>query len=418
MKIILSHPTGNANVRAVAEGMAKAGMLHRFYTAIAAFRGNLWYWLGGLHPLAEFRRRSFSALLQAYTYQYPWFDLGRQVVIKLGLRSLVAHETGFFCIDKVYQSLDKQVAKALSNSNSNKPTAVYAYEDGALTTFERAKQLGITTLYDLPIGYWRAARTLLKAEQDSRPEWASTLTGFNDSEQKLARKDSELALADRIFVASSFTARTLKEYSAKLAPVSIIPYGFPPVNEKNAYTFDGLRPLRILFVGGLSQRKGIANVFEAVAALKHKVTLTVIGQKSVPHCEALNEALKLHNWLPSMPHKEVLQQMQEHDLLVFPSLFEGFGLVITEAMSQGTPVITTDRTAGPDLIQHGLNGWLVEAGNTNALLAQIEELINNPNQIEKAGRAAIETAQKRPWSVYSEELCNELNKTMNEITLL
>ena len=52
--------------------------------------------------------------------------------------------------------------------------------------------------------------------------------------------------------------------------------------------------------------------------------------------------------------------MREHDVFVFPSLFEGFGLVITESMSQGTPVITTDRTAGPDLIKNDENGWLLK----------------------------------------------------------
>jgi glycosyltransferase involved in cell wall biosynthesis len=48
---------------------------------------------------------------------------------------------------------------------------------------------------------------------------------------------------------------------------------------------------------------------------------------------------------------EVLREMQRHDVLVFPSLFEGFGLVIVEAMSQGLPVITTSHTAGPDIIE-------------------------------------------------------------------
>ena len=102
--------------------------------------------------------------------------------------------------------------------------------------------------------------------------------------------------------------------------------------------------------------------------------------------------------------------MQEHDVLLFPSLFEGFGLVITEAMSQGTPVITTDRTAGPDLIDHGENGWIVEAGSTLALKTCIEQLIEKPETIVKVGKAAIETARKRPWEVYGKELAEAILK--------
>ncbi|RYY17333.1 MAG: glycosyltransferase, partial [Cytophagaceae bacterium] len=114
--------------------------------------------------------------------------------------------------------------------------------------------------------------------------------------------------------------------------------------------------------------------------------------------------------IPSLPHAQILALMRQHDVLVFPSLFEGFGLVITEAMSQGTPVITTDRTAGPDLIAHGHNGWLVEAGNTAALQATIAELVRRPELVTQAGQAAQDTARRRPWQVYSQELALALSQ--------
>lgn len=414
MKIIISHPTGNANVRAVAEGLAKADLLKVFYTSLAAFSGNIWDRLGRFPLLAEFRRRNFNQLLKPYTQQYPLFELGRSIATKLGLQSLLKHESGLFCIDQVYQSLDKYVAKKLTLATKKGTTAMYAYEDGAFESFKKAKKVGIINLYDLPIGYWRAARRLLKTEQMNRPEWAMTLTGFKDSNCKLQRKDDELALADRIFVASSFTAFTLKEYVGELAHIEVIPYGFPSVNKNKEYTYNGNRPLKLLFVGGLSQRKGIANLFEAVIGLENKIELTIVGNKVVDNCEVLNKALSLHTWIPSLPHGEILQLMYEHDVLVFPSLFEGFGLVITEAMSQGTPVITTERTAGPDIITSGENGWIVEAGSTKALRAKIEFLIGNPQQVENAGRAATESARKRPWEVYGKEMAQCIGKILEE----
>lgn len=411
--IVLIHPTGNANVRAVAEGIQKKKLLYCFYTTIAAYHGNIWDRLGRFAPLAEFQRRKFNPLLQYYTQQYPWFELGRSIATKLSFQSLIKHESGLFCIDQVYQSLDKYVAKKLT-FGKKETTAVYAYEDGALDSFKKAKKLYISNLYDLPIGYWRAAHTLLKIEQINRPEWAMTLTGFQDSNSKLQRKDDELALADHIFVASSFTALTLKEYVGNLAPIKVIPYGFPSVNENKEYTFNGNRPLKLLFVGGLSQRKGIANLFEAVKGLEEKVELTLVGRKAVENCDVLNNALSLHTWIPSLPHHEVLQLMRAHDILVFPSLFEGFGLVITEAMSQGTPVITTERTAGPDIIISGENGWIVEAGSTKALRAKIEELLSDPQQIESNGRAAMITASKRPWEIYGKEMAECIGKILEE----
>jgi glycosyltransferase involved in cell wall biosynthesis len=79
-------------------------------------------------------------------------------------------------------------------------------------------------------------------------------------------------------------------------------------------------------------------------------------------------------------------------------------------MSKGTPVITTDRTAGSDLIKHDQNGWIIEAGSSQAIQEAIEKLMKHPELIEKAGRAAMETARLRPWEVYAKELISAMLK--------
>lgn len=407
-----SHPTGNANSRAVIAGFHDAGLLTEFTTSIAAFEGGALDRLGGIGSFSEIRRRRFDPGLRSKSTVWPWREFGRLLARKSGLQVLTRHERGVFCVDAVYNSIDRRVARQLGRGASVK--GVYAYEDGARASFIAAKKLGIACLYDLPIGYWRSARRLLEPEHQRWPEWAPTLTGFRDSAAKLARKDEELRLADQIFVASSFTARTLKDYPGQLAPIQVIPYGFSPPGEPRHYDYQGQRPLKLLFVGGLSQRKGIADLFSAVAAIGPAVVLTVVGHKASLNCPALDAALAKHRWIPSLPHAAILNLMRDHDVFVFPSLFEGFGLVITEAMSQGTPVITTDRTAGPDLIEHGRNGWLIEAGSTPALQSAIEELLQRPAQIATAGKEAMETARQRPWEVYGRELAEAVGRVIRE----
>ncbi|WP_345948371.1 glycosyltransferase family 4 protein [Mucilaginibacter sp. PAMB04274] len=407
MKIILSHPTGNANVRAVAQGLNEAEMLSGFYTAIASFPGDWLDRVSGIGALAEIKRRQFHPALQAHTKFYPWFETGRLLASKLHLSKLTRHEQGMFSVDAVYRQHDKWVARNLKSQAGNTAyTAVYAYEDGARYSFNEAKRLNIPCYYDLPIGYWRTARRLLKQEIEKWPEWASTLTGFKDSDTKLGYKDEELQLADHIFVASSFTAKTLADFNGRLAPVTVIPYGFPAVEPRSDYNSNG--KLRVLFVGGLSQRKGIANLFAAAGELADFVDLTVVGRKASNDCAALDNALNKHKWIPSLPHANILKLMRTQDVLVFPSLFEGFGLVITEAMSQGLTVITTDRTAGPDLITNGENGLLIEAGSTQAITQALENLINDRQRIRLMGRAAQETASKRTWHVYGQELARAI----------
>ncbi|PTQ99351.1 glycosyl transferase family 1 [Mucilaginibacter yixingensis] len=401
MKVVFSHPTGNEFVRAALKGLNDAHALQAFHTAIACFEGSALDKLAGIGPLSELRRRSFDKSLQPLTHMWPLKETGRLVADKLGMRNIITHETGMFSVDAVYRYNDKKTAASLKRGID----AVYAYEDGALLSFARAKQLDIKCLYDLPIGYWRAARRLMQNALDTRPEWAPTLTAFKDSVAKLSNKDEELRLADRIFVASSFTANTLKEYQGgQLAPVHVVPYAFPDVGAARDYNTSGRGPLKLLFVGGLSQRKGIADLFEAVDRIGNRVELTVVGRKTCDVCPALDAALARHRWIETMPHAQVLKTMREHDVLVFPSLFEGFGLVITEAMAQGTPVITTDRTAGPDVMTHGHDGWFTPAESVNELQTSIENLLVKPELIAKAGKAAIETARKRTWQVYSKEL--------------
>lgn len=414
MKVVLSHPTGNANAREAAIRFKNAGVLAEFHTAVATFPGDLPDRIGAFGPFSEIRRRRLDPLLKNRTRTAPWRELGRHFASRAGLGQLLKHETGIFSVDAVYRDHDRTVASRLENLAKLGCKGVYAYEDGAAFSFQKAKQLGLQCFYDLPIGYWRAARKLLQGEYDNKPEWALSLSGFLDSDAKLARKDEELKLADRIFVASKFTAKTLKEFPGTLAAVEVIPYGFPPVVKNRAYSSAEGRKLKLLFVGGLSQRKGIAELFEAVEGLKPHVDLTVVGRKPTNSCRILNEKLSSHRWYPSLPHAEILNLMRVHDVLVFPSLFEGFGLVITEAMSQGTPVITTYRTAGPDLINDNENGWLIEAGSANALKASIENLLLRKKLIAKAGKAAMETARKRPWEVYGRELSEAIQYHFTE----
>lgn len=411
MKIVFLHPTGNANVRAAAYGLAKSSLLYRFHTAIACFSGGLLAYLSRFRLFSEIRRRSFDEALKPFTKMSPSREIGRLIFSRLGITKFLKHEKGIFCIDSVYRNLDKRVALGLRNAKKNGAKAVYAYEDGAALTFRESRRLGLFCFYDLPTGYWRASRDLLDNEQKRWPQWAMTFTGFQDSDEKLARKDEELQLADCIFVASQFTAETLKSYPGKLKSIQIIPYGFPDVeNDKEYRTFSESTQLKLLFVGKLSQQKGIADLFAAIQIFGDKVQLTIVGQKANDDCPALNVELAKHTWFPSLPHESVIKIMREHDVLVFPSLFDGFGLVITEAMAQGTPVIATERTAGPSLIEHGVNGWLVKAGSTDELKTTIGHLLQFPEQISQVGKRAMETAKLRPWAVYSTELNDAILK--------
>lgn len=405
MKIILSHPTGNANVRAVSKALVQANLLEKFYTCVAVFNNSLSFFFSKFGPFKAFRRRAFAPVLQTYTRTRPYKELGRLAAQKMDWQKALSHETGIFCVDKIYHDLDLHVSKRLKSAG-----AVYAYEDGALESFQEAKIKGLKCLYDLPTGYWRAHRKFLDKERQKHPEWAMTFNCFRDSEAKLLRKDKELRLADAIFLASSFTKKTLELFPGKLGPVHLVPYGFPQVYKGKNYSKLSGRKLRLLYVGKLSQLKGVANLFEAVEYFKGKVELTVVGREVIKGCKPLQKEIKAHTWIPSLPNDKILELMRNHDVFVFPSLFEGYGLVIAEAMSQGTPVITTERTCGADFINDGENGWLINAGDTPGLIEKIEQVLYQPEILSQVGREAILTAEKSPFSLYGERMVQKIKQ--------
>jgi len=408
--ILFSHPTGNANVRHAALGLQHAGLLGEFWTCINHQPDGK---LARLLPAGmkqQLARRSFPAELQPHLHTYPFFEYGRLLSGRAGLGFLSRHEKGMLSVDAVYQSLDRRVCRALHNSQDF--TGVYAYEDGAVTTFREAKRRGLPALYDLPIGYWRAARDLLIEEAEREPEWASTLIGNEDSAAKTARKDEELALADSVYVASSFTLKTLSNAPAFRAKVEVIPYGAPP-RPPNAPArirrgSDG--PLRAIFVGSLGQRKGLSYLFQACQSLKPGVELTVIGTPPLQPCPTLERHLQQVRWIPSCPHVEVLAEMAAHDVFVFPSLFEGFGLVLLEAMAMGLPIITTAHTAGPDLINNNNEGFIVPIRSSEAIAEKLDQLRKDRALAFEMGTAAQVRAATFTWSGYEERLAASVAK--------
>jgi len=330
-----------------------------------------------------------------------WPEVGRLFLQRLRRLNGVANLRDYFSVDNTYRSLDQAVAKRILSGGYF--TGVYAFEDGALQSFLAAKRSKALCFYDLPIGYWRAYREIMAEEAERQPDWASTLGGKDDPTWKLEQKDRELELADVIIVASTFTQRTLDLYPGGLGDKIIsIPYGAPPPSPTRSLT-DRSRPLKVLYVGSLGQRKGISYLLDAVSRLGESCQLTLLG-RPVANNLSLERALGLHKWIPSAPHSEVLQIMRDHDVLVFPSLFEGFGMVILEAMSQGVAVIATENTVGPDVITDGIDGFLIPLRSSVAISETIMKLHDDRNLLLSISLAAQRRTEDFTWRQYEEEI--------------
>ncbi len=173
--------------------------------------------------------------------------------------------------------------------------------------------------------------------------------------------------------------------------------------------YEGCSPLRetyggrkvILSVGSLRKTKGHDLTLRAVKELKEKfynIKLVIIGGgEEGKNLERLAMELgikELVEFIPPLPNAKVMEYMSVCDLFVLPSWNEGFGVVYLEAMAHGKPVVGVRGQGISDVICHGENGLLAEAGDLGSLVGAMETLLKDENTARRLGAQARKTVLK------------------------
>ena len=159
-----------------------------------------------------------------------------------------------------------------------------------------------------------------------------------------------------------------------------------------------------MYVGSLGQRKGLSYALDAIDLLGSQVTLTLIGKRSVLDCKPLNLALEKHNWIETLPHNQILDQMASHDVLLLPTLFEGYALVISEALSRGLPVITTPNSGAIEVVRDGLEGFIVPIRDSIAIAERLQMLIDDRSRLAFMSHHCLRRADELSWSTYEDSI--------------
>lgn len=389
-QIILSHPTGNANVRQVLQALDDEIRLHRFVTSLGWSQTTL-----ESLPLPRklqrvLGRRSYRTLTSKIKC-YPCRELLRQLGVTIN---------GFSDISSVYQYLDQHVAASLTEAMQVQ--AVYCYEDGALATFRRARELGIRCIYDLPIAYWKTSRRILEEEAERLPDWKHTLGSIDDSMQKCARKDEELTLADCVICPSQFVADSIPQEISACKPVHITPFGSPLIDATKPCQPN--RRLKVLFAGSMSQRKGLADLMSAMRLLDSSVfELHVMGSLIAP-MDFYQKQCPCFFYHNTRPHTAVLELMRTCDIFVLPSLVEGRALVQQEALACGLPIIVTANAGAEDLVSDGKAGFLVPIRSPKAIAEKLQCLADDRDLLAAMSKAAIDKAATITWESYRRQI--------------
>ncbi|MEO3406175.1 glycosyltransferase family 4 protein [Mucilaginibacter sp. CAU 1740] len=225
-----------------------------------------------------------------------------------------------------------------------------------------------------------------------------TITYFNSEAGLLTAphiikmEQAILNQARAVSSASSYTADKSAAYLQYNNPITVLYNGINTDLKLSAASRD---PLKVVFTGSLMQKKGIYQLAKAWNIVNQNIPdarLFVLGKGPQKKVEAyLNEAAKSSVIFKGhVAADELYADLSGAAVAVFPSYSEAFALAPLEAMACGTAVINSNRTSGPELIDDGVNGLLIDPDNVNGLADAILSLLKDPELCLKLGRAGNE----------------------------
>ena len=232
-------------------------------------------------------------------------------------------------------------------------------------------------------------------------------------------------LADRIITVSAHTADDLiREMPNAQGKAHSIPLGVSqllPAASRESLAQLGLVEQYFLFVGTMEPRKNLARLLEAFSRLpdnlKHRVVLAIAGGRGWGGVDIATIAKKFgvqdRVRVLGYVSEEQLATLYTHALfLAMPSLYEGFGLPLLEAMSRGTTVLTSNCASMPEVT--GDAGILVTPNDVNSIAHGLSELLGNDVQRGIFASRAIANSERFSW----ERAAENTMKTFNDAIAL
>lgn len=301
---------------------------------------------------------------------------------------------------------DQIVGRRLSRRAHN-VTAVHGWPLGSLETFTIARKLSITSFLERPNAHTRYAYEAVRRECDRIGVRLPPGYEHAYDAKVLAREEREYATADYILCPSAFVAKTFIQQG--FAPGKLLrhTYGY---DERRF--FPEMRPgptsggLTVLFAGICAVRKGLHLALDAWLNSSASTTgrFLIAGTFLPAYREKLRSALAHPSVHYLGQRNDLPELMRKSDVLVLPSIEEGFGLVIAEAMGSGCVPLVSSACA--DIARHGVHGFVHEIGDVHTLSTQLTLLDHDRNTLNDMRAACISEAPHITWKAAALRLAN------------
>jgi glycosyltransferase involved in cell wall biosynthesis len=282
---------------------------------------------------------------------------------------------------------------------------LFAYSYAARDIFRFAKAQGWKTVLG-QIDPGPVEEEIVRTEHEIHPEFVSEWRSAPGKYWQNWRQ--ELELADKILVNSDWARTALERSGVNQQKLAVIPLAYePPANDsptthKYPDRFTLERPLRVLFLGQVNLRKGVARLLEAAHALrKEPVEFWMVGSRQCRPPEQLRR-LKNARWFRRVAHANATQYYRNADIFILPTLSDGFALAQVEAQAHGLPVIASQRCG--EVVHDGINGIVLDEPTPDAIVAALQLCLRNPDQLAQFSENAM-VGERFSLSCLGAQLC-------------
>jgi len=295
-----------------------------------------------------------------------------------------------------HETLDRYVASQLRD-----PAILIALSGSGLYSGRKIQQLGGIHICDRGSSHIRVQEQLLTEEYQ---RYGSRWTGIDP--RSIAKEEAEYEQANWISIPSQFCYDSFVSQGVPAAKLLKIPYGSrlerfypevgPSINEEE---------FRILFVGAAGAQKGFIDLLNAFEQFHHRGKQLLLIGSLAPEALAMLARVDQSRItvIGSVPNTQLRQHYSQASVFVLPSIQDGFGMVIGEAMACGCPVIASTNTGASELITDGVEGFIVPIRSPGLIADRLQQLADQPELCELMGQAALKRVQHQGgWDAYGD----------------
>lgn len=413
-RLIFGTSAHNPHVQNMARALYERGLLEDYVTGgVDRFKTPVARWarrIAGALPAVEsnLSRRAIVGLPDDYvTARWGW-ELPRAIASSLRLDPRLVD----WLWERGERALDRACAERVASADIG---GFFGVEFGALASLQTARRSGKTGIVAFLSPHHSAYQRYVGSELRRFPELAPAghhALSKHDTRRDAVR-DDEAKVASWIVSGSSFTSRSLAEAGIDAQRIITVPLGGPDPVAPSRLPKISPSVLRVIYAGPVSVRKGAHHLLAAwQKASLPDAELHLFGKVLLPDavCRTATHRVTFHG---SIPAQELNDIYLNASVLILPTLCDGFGQVVSDALAHGLPVITTRNAGAADLIDEGVNGFLVEPASTGAIVERLQWCSDHRDRLFGMRQPSLASAARWTWVDFRQSLGAKIEEALS-----